>query len=52
MKQGRTTCCTSAHSWTMTRPAVILFALLLPFLGWTQGGEEQLRAKADALFQG
>jgi hypothetical protein len=34
----------------MARPAVILFGMLLPFLGWAQGGDQQLRAKADALF--
>lgn len=34
----------------MTRPVVILIGMLLPFLGWAQGGDQQLRAKADALF--
>jgi hypothetical protein len=34
----------------MTRPAVILIGMLLPLLGWAQGGDQQLRAKADALF--
>ncbi len=34
----------------MTRPAVLFLSLLLPLLGLAQGGDEQLRAKADALF--
>ena len=34
----------------MTRPAVIFLSLLLPLLGLAQGGDQQLRAKADALF--
>ncbi|MBL7980745.1 MAG: PD40 domain-containing protein [Flavobacteriales bacterium] len=34
----------------MTRFAVIFIGVLLPFLSLGQGGDQQLRAKADALF--
>jgi hypothetical protein len=34
----------------MTRLAVIFIGVLLPFLSFGQGGDQQLRAKADALF--
>ena len=34
----------------MNRVKGILFALAFPFLGLAQGGEQQLRVKADALF--
>jgi hypothetical protein len=34
-----------------TRSVVIFFALFLPFLAPAQGGDQQLRVKADALFQ-
>lgn len=41
---------TSAHSRTMNRLAVILIGAFLPFLALAQGGDQQVRAKADALF--
>jgi len=41
---------TSAHSLMMTRLAGIFLAFVLPFLASAQGGDAQLRTKADALF--
>lgn len=41
---------TSAHSLMMTRLAGIFLAFLFPLLALAQGGDVQLRTKADALF--
>jgi hypothetical protein len=42
---------TSGHSRIMTRTSGIFCAFLLPFLALGQGGDQQVRAQADQLFQ-
>lgn len=42
---------TRAHSRKMTRSPGILIGLLFPFMALGQGGDDQLRAKAEALFE-
>lgn len=50
MKPSRHNGGTTAHSRMMTRLSGILFLLFLPWLALAQGGDQQLRAKADGLF--
>ena len=50
MKPGGHIAGTRAHSRIMTRTSGILFLLFTAFQALGQGGDAQLRAKADALF--
>ena len=51
MKPKHLGCGTSGHSRKMTRTSGIVCAFLLPILALGQGGDQQVRAQADQLFQ-